>query len=407
MSVSKNRPRVAVLSPFIDKHHGTERIIAEWISRLASPFEIHLYSQRVNELDLSQITWHRIPELPGPHFLNYLWWFAANHLWRLWDRHVCGLRYDLVFTPGINCLDADVISVHIIFAEYCRLAAAELSLRNNPVRSWPRLLHRKLYYKSIIALERRIYSNPKHQLILIAKKTADDLKRHYGRQDAIPIVYVGLNHEIFNHENRLRLRAQARDALQLSKDAFVLLLVGNDLKKKGLDTVLLSLTYLRDLPVVLLVAGRDNTDPYEELAASHRVDTAVKFLPTRPDVVFYYSAADANVGPSLEDTFALPTAEAMACGLPVITSLENGTSEIIADGRDGLLLRSATDARELAEKIRELYSDRGLCERLGENGARALAPYTWENNALKIGAIFDEVCLRKGGVRYGELTEKL
>jgi glycosyltransferase involved in cell wall biosynthesis len=406
MNVSKNRPRVAVLSPFIDKHHGTERIIAEWISRLASSFEIHLYSQRVTELDLSQITWHRVPEVPGPHLLNYLWWFAANHLWRLWDRHVRGVRYDLVFTPGINCLDADVISVHIVFAEYCRLAAAELSLRNNPVKSWPRLLHRKLYYKSIIALERRIYSNPKHQLILIAKKTADDLKRHYDRQDAIPIVYVGLNHEIFNHENRLRLRAQARETFQLSKDAFVLLLIGNDWKKKGLDTLLLSLTYLRDLPVVLLVAGHDNTGPYKNLAAWHRVEAAVKFLPTRPDVVFYYSAADANVGPSLEDTFALPTAEAMACGLPVITSLENGTSEIIADGRDGLLLRSATDAGELAEKIRELYSDRGLCERLGENGSKAVASYTWENNVLKIGAIFNEVCLRKGGVRYGEVTEK-
>ena len=64
----------------------------------------------------------------------------------------------------------------------------------------------------------------------------------------------------------------------------------------------------------------------------------VHFLPPRQDVEFYYAAADAYVGPSLEDTFALPPQEAMACGMPVIVSAENGTSEIITDGKDGLIL---------------------------------------------------------------------
>lgn len=406
MNIGKKRLRVAVLSPFIDKHHGTERIVAEWISRLADAFEIHLYSQRVSELDLSHITWHPIPELPGPHLLNYLWWFGANHLWRFWDRHVRGICYDLVFTPGINCLDADVISVHIVFAEYCRLARTELSFRNNPVGSWPRLLHRKAYYKLITWIEERTYSDPKHQLILIARKTAEDLKRHYGRNDALPVVYVGLNHEIFNRRNRLSLRSQARESLQLTEDTFVLLLIGNDWKKKGLDTLLVSLSYLRDLRVVLLVAGQDDSGPYKKLARQYRVEGMVRFLTPRPDVLFYYSAADANVGPSLEDTFALPTAEAMACALPVITSLENGTSEIIVHGRDGLLLRSATDAEELASRIRELYSDRGLCQQLGENGARAVTLYTWENNAQEIGAIFEQVRLSKIDVRCREVAEK-
>lgn len=403
----KNKPRIAVLSPFVDRHHGTERIIAEWISRLTSCFEVHLYSQHVAELDLSEITWHRIPALPGPHLVNFLWWFGANHLWRFWDRHVRGLHYALVFTPGINCLDADVISVHIVFAEFCRLAQTELSFHNNPVRSWPRLFHRRLYYKLIILMERRIYSSPRHQLILIAKKTAEDLKRHYSRNDPLPIVYVGLNHEIFNLPNRLRLRSQSREALRLAENTFVLLLVGNDWKKKGLDALLESLSYLKDLDVVLLVAGRDESSPYKALAQQYGVESMVKFLAPRPDVVFYYSAADANVGPSLEDTFALPTAEAMACALPVITSLENGTSEIIVDGRDGLLLKSATDAHELASKIRQLYLDRDLCKRLGENGAKAVAPYTWEDNAVRVGAIFEEVCLRKSAGQHQQVTEKI
>lgn len=403
---TKSKPRIAVLSPFVDRHHGTERIIAEWISRLTASFEIHLYSQHVAELDLSQITWHRIPKLPGPYLLNYMWWFGANHLWRAWDRRFRSLSYDLVFTPGINCLDADVISVHIVFAEFCRLARTELSFRTNPMRSWPRLLHRRLYYKFITLMERRIYSSAKHQLILIAKKTAEDLRRHYSRSDPLPIVYVGLNHEIFNLRNRLHLRSQSREALRLAESTFVLLLVGNDWKKKGLNALLASLSYLRDLNVVLLIVGRDEPSPYKVLAQQYGVEAMLKFLSPRSDVVFYYSAADVNIGPSLEDTFALPTAEAMACALPVITSLDNGTSEIIVNGRDGLLLESATDAHELASKIRQLYLDRDLCKRLGENGARAVAPYTWDDNATRVGAIFEEACLRKSAARHRQVTEK-
>ena len=134
-------------------------------------------------------------QLPGPHLLNFLWWFAANHVWRWWDARFRGLRHDLVYTAGTNCWDADLISVHIVFAEFFRMSAPELRFRGNPVRFWPRLFHRRLYYRLIIFLERRIYTNPKTGLILIAKKTAADLKRLYGIEDLLPVVYIGLDHK--------------------------------------------------------------------------------------------------------------------------------------------------------------------------------------------------------------------
>jgi hypothetical protein len=66
----KQRPRLAIVSPFLDKGYGTERIVIEWIAQLAGEFEIHVYSQEIKDLDFSQIVWHRIPKLPGPHILN-------------------------------------------------------------------------------------------------------------------------------------------------------------------------------------------------------------------------------------------------------------------------------------------------------------------------------------------------
>ena len=384
------RPRIAVVSPFIDKCHGTERRVAEWVSRLTGDYEFHVYSERVNDLDLSKIVWHRVHGIPGPHLIKYLWWFAANHLQRWWDRRFRGLRADLVYSPGINCMDAGAISVHIVFAEFYRQIQPELRFRQHPVSFWPRLLHRKLYYRFIILLERRIYSRMDTSLILIARKTAEDLKRFYGRTDTLPVVYLGLDHQIFNPEARKALRSNVRKQLELEEGAFVLLLIGNDWRKKGLATILEALKNLKNARLHLLVAGQDDSRPYQKQIQEYSLDGKVHFLPLRPDVIAYYAAGDVYVGPSVEDTFAQPPAEAMACGLPVITSVTNGTSEVMTDGVDGLILEDPTDAEELARLIRRLYEDAEFRRRLGENAARTAQQYTWENNAAEMRALFEQ-----------------
>jgi len=384
-----------VVSPFIDKRHGTERRIAEWISRLGSEYDVHIYSQRVEDVDLSRMQWHRIPRLPGPHLFNFLWWFVANHLWRWWDRHFRGIQHDLVFTAGTNCLDADVISIHIVFAEFFRQTRAELTFGRNPVRFWPRLFHRRLFYSLLIFLERRMYTNPNTSLILIARKTAEDLNRLYGRNGSLPIVYIGLDHRLYNPESRKQNHLKARQQLGVEPGKFVLLLVGNDWRKKGLLTLLEVLDKLKELPLLLLVAGKDDPYPYLRQIHERSLEGKVRFMPSRPDVEWYYAAADVYVGPSLEDTFAQPPAEAMACGLPVITSATNGTAEIITDGVDGLIIKDPNDAEELARKIRLLYDSSDLRQLLGDNAARTAQRYTWDRNGEEIRAIFEQTRIRK------------
>ena len=388
--------RIAVVSPFIDKRHGTERRIAEWIARLPLEYEIHIYSQRVEDVDLARMKWHRTPQIPGPHLVNFLWWLAANHIWRWWDAHFRGLAFDLVYTAGTNCWDADLISVHIVFAEFVRMAAPELSLRGNPVRFWPRLIHRKLYYALVIFLERRMYTNPKTGLILIAKKTAADLKRHYGIEGPLPVVYIGLDHTIFNRELRLRNRPEVRKQFGFGDDTFALVLVGNDWKKKGLVALIEALALLRDLPLVLVVAGQDDSTPYLKRIQELGLEGKVTFQPLRPDVQYYYAAADVYVGPSLEDTFAQPPTEAMGCGLPVITTATNGTAEIMTDGVDGMVLQDPNDVAGLAERIRWLYEHPEERERMAEQAAITAGQYTWDRNGVEMRAIFAEALERKG-----------
>lgn len=369
--------------------------MVEWIAQLAHEFEIHLYSQSVEDLEDARIIWHRIPRLPGPHLTNYLWWFLSNHIYRTWNRFVHRTPHDLIFSPGINCADADAISVHIVFAEYCEKNRSRLRLTRNSVHNWPRILHRKLYYSLLKSLERRFYTRNDTTLILIAKRTAAALGRFYCREGPFPIVYGGLDQRVFNPIRRQLMRAEARKMLGISQERFAILLIGNDLTSKGLPVLLNAIDIMRDFPIDLLCVTAERASFFDGSVRERLLNSRVRFLPPRPDVEFYYAAADAYAGPSLEDTFAQPPAEAMASGLPVIVSAANGTSEIITDGVDGLILQDPTDARTLSMMIRRLYEDPEFRRRLGENAARTALQYTWERNGQELGAIFREILHRR------------
>lgn len=406
MNPSRPKPRLAIVSPFLDKSYGTERIVIEWIAQIAGDFEIHVYSQSVKDVDPATITWHRVPKLPGPHLFNFIWWFAANSIWRNWDRRFRGLTYDLLYTPGVNCFDADLISVHIVFGEFLRQAEGELVFKRNPIWFWPRLLHRRIYYQLIIWLERIVYTNPPTVLVLSAKKTAADLERFYGRRERCVLMYPGLDHTTYQTSRRVALRTSAREQLGLCDDRFVLLLVGNDLYKKGIHALLDALVELRDLPIDLLVVGRENPAPFRAMAAERGLGSAVRFCPPRVDVEFYYAAADVYTGPSLEDTFALPPAEAMACGVPAIVSRDMGVCEIITNAIDGLILEGAKDSAGLAAMIRRLYEDPEFRNRLGQNAAETMRQYTWERNGRELTAILREIQTRKTGYSTQTLTQE-
>jgi glycosyltransferase involved in cell wall biosynthesis len=99
-------------------------------------------------------------------------------------------------------------------------------------------------------------------------------------------------------------------------------------------------------------------------------------------VLSFYAAADAYVAPSLEDAFGLPILEAMACGLPVIASVQAGASENILDGTTGYLLRDPMNHVELAALLGRLVGDRVAAEALGAAAARYVqASSSWDHNA--------------------------
>jgi len=398
--------RLAVVSPFLDRRHGTERCIIEQLERFAthSDDEIHLYSQRVEDLadvvrhsgasKSARILWHKVPAIGGPHLFAYLWWFFANQAQRWWDSRMREQKFDLLYSPGINALDADAIAVHIVFHELYLQVRAQLRFRNAPLASWPRIFHRKLYYHLMMALERRIYRRRASSLAGVSGLVASRLAKHFERTDVV-IIRNGVDTGRFSPELRLARRNSVREQFSISPGDFCILLIGNDWKTKGLDTLLRALALCRELPLKLLVVGTDDRDAYGATIRDCGVADRVRFLDPSPDVLQFYATADVYVGPSLEDAYGLPILEAMACGLPVIASCRAGVSEIITNGKDGMILQEVQDSQELAGMFRTLHANPASCRQMGEVACKTAQQQTWERNAAEAWKFLQEAAAKK------------
>jgi glycosyltransferase involved in cell wall biosynthesis len=409
--------RLAVISPFLDRSHGTERCIVEQLERFAlePTAEIHIYAQRIQDLrgltrykysaatksadhdaetKAQRLLWHKIPSIPGPHLLQYIFWFFANRICRWWDGVFHHARYDLLYSPGINATDADAISVHVVFHEFYRQVLPQLNFWNTPLTAWPRLAHRRAYYRLIMALETRIYRRPTVSLAAISASAATLLEKYF-HPAATCVIRYGVDVEAFSVSRRLAERPAARKNFNLSAEEFALLLIGNDWRTKGLAALLQSLALIRELPWKLLVVGRDVRDLYDKIIRDYKIANRVIFLPPSPNVMQFYAAADAYAGPSLEDAYGLPIIEAMACGLPVIASSRAGAHEIITDGADGIILRDPQNTDELAAALCSLITNPVLCRQLGERATRSAQNHTWDRNAQATWAWLNEVAHQK------------
>ena len=404
--------RLAVVSPFVDRRHGTERALAELLERLARKehCEIHLYAQRVEGLALTHagvpssqpsgaIIWHEVPSIPGPHLLQFFVWLFLNSICRAWDRRVHGLRFDSVVSPGINCLDAQVVIVHALFQRLRELAGEEEPGDIRP--GFLRRLHRRIYYALLARLERHIYTNQEVSLVAVSQRTATFLNDYFRRQD-VRVIPNGVDSTQFSPSARLALRAQARGRRNFQESDFVLLLIGNDWRVKGLETVLRAMSDLRQLPIHLVVAGDDSPDAFREMAKSLGISERCRFESSREDVLDFYAATDVYVSPSREDSFGLPVLEAMACGLPVITSAYAGVTGLLQNGVNGFVLREPRAQKELVPLLDELFHDPQRRQRVGKAAAASALDWDWDRNAEAFWQLLQHTAGRKNEARTSQ-----
>jgi glycosyltransferase involved in cell wall biosynthesis len=122
-------------------------------------------------------------------------------------------------------------------------------------------------------------------------------------------------------------------------------------------------------------------------------------------VLEFYAAADIYVSPSREDSFGLPVAEAMACGLPAITSANAGVSSLIHNSVDGFVMREPEDTQMLARILERLYRDAAYRRSIGEAAGRTAQQWTWDRSAAAAWELLQGLARRKGSAAlHGQKT---
>ncbi len=223
-----------------------------------------------------------------------------------------------------------------------------------PLKRFVRSLSSK--HQDLLRLEQSLFSGGNTERVIAGSQMVkDEIVNLYGYPaDKIDIVRNGVPLEKFRFDPELREKSRAE--LNLKPDQIALLFAGSGWERKGLLFAVEAAALCKDRKMRLLVAGRGNARLYKTKRLRFWREAPVQFLGEVADMLRAYAAADIFILPTIYDPFSNACLEALACGLPVITTRSNGFSEIIENGVHGSIVDHPGDLLALRDAIR-LWSD--------------------------------------------------
>jgi len=191
-----------------------------------------------------------------------------------------------------------------------------------------------------------------------------NIAENYGPVvEKVTVVFNSVDLDRFHPRNRDLHRAEKRSALDIPSDTVVLLFVGNNYRLKGLEPLMAAVGLLRrkypTRPIRLLVAGRGQVARYRRKARRLGVADLVLFLGSVKHIEQYYAASDIYVHPTFYDSCSLTVLEALASGLPVVTTRFNGAADAIVSEDGGRVIEDPANVNDLEESIAH-YFDEGI-----------------------------------------------
>jgi len=263
-----------------------------------------------------------------------------GRLWRDWSFSRCVRRliasgeFDLVQSheriPGCSLYRAGD-GVHASWLEARARVQGKLAQLATRLHPWHRF---------ILEQEEDMFRHPALRAVICnSTMVRDDLMRRFGLGSSkLHVIHNGVDLDYFHPGLREQHFAAVRRELGIGPRRPLLLFVGSGFERKGLPQLLTALARMRRKKTELLVVGGDRRlSSMQAMATRLGIATRVHFLGPRNDVRPYYGAADAFALPTLYDPFPNAVLEALACGLPVVTSTSCGAAELIEPGRSGYL----------------------------------------------------------------------
>jgi glycosyltransferase involved in cell wall biosynthesis len=213
----------------------------------------------------------------------------------------------------------------------------------------------------------------------------EDLVRFWGVDPAdITLTTPGVDLEVFDHGDR----AAARASLDLPSDRVMILFCGHDFYRKGLDRALRMLRAVPD--ATLLVLGGGCSAGYRQLLSGGLAERVI-FAGTTTSPQAYFRASDIVVLPTRWDMWGAPVIEAMAAGVPVVTSAAAGAASAVTHGREGFVLADPWDDDLFAASVQMLVARPQLRLEFGRRGRVAARDHSWDKHGATVAADVVEV----------------
>jgi UDP-glucose:(heptosyl)LPS alpha-1,3-glucosyltransferase len=247
-------------------------------------------------------------------------------------------------------------------------------------------------HKGILDLEKNIFKTTNTKAIVSNSELVKELVlKHYEYpKNRINVIRNGLDKENFdlNYDKDLKVAMRKQFLNNEEEHKFILFFIATNFHIKGLDSAIKAIA---NLPkkikenTLLIIAGGDKPDKYQKLADNLDIAKNIKFIGSCNHVKDYYKLSDMLIYPSLGEPFGNVCLEAAACGLPVITTMQNGSCEVVEDGKNGYLIDNANCINDLTKSIEKYYNlSASEKESFSHKAIESAKEYDWKKHLEKL-----------------------
>lgn len=251
-----------------------------------------------------------------------------------------------------------------------------------------KLLFADRYHKYVMNAEKDMYAASELKAVICnAEMVKQEIIQNFNvPADKISVIYNSIDHHNFTPGTELN-RINIRNKLSIPVTSPCLIFVGSGFERKGLSAAIQAIA---NTEYYLLVIGKDKkSSQYEALAKTLGCHDRIRFLGMQSETLPYYQASDGLLLPTLYDPFPNVILEALACGLPVITSKTCGGAEFINQGQEGYVC-DALDIDGLKEAIAALPKAADN-KRMSEAARARIMDYTPENLSRSLINLYEKV----------------
>ena len=372
--------KIAVIRQKFVNYGGAEQFVSGYTNQLANMgHEIHIFANQWAPSNHPNIKIHSVRTIRRNSFLRVLSfaWFALQSIRsesfdivqsheRIWHQGI--------YRAGDGC-----------HREWLERRACYLPFIK-------RFFFRfNLFHQLVLILEKRIFEKGEcKKIIAISERGKRDILKHYQLpEDRVKVVYNGVQLDRFNPSNRKFFRDEIRQQLRISDEEVMILFVGSGFERKGLEYLIKSVQYMKQKNWRLVLVGKGKWKRYLGFASKENQGKITHLEPV-DEIEKMYAAADFFILPSIYEPFGNANLEALASGLPIITSRNCGAAEIITPKKEGIVLEDPSDYKAIADAIGFLM-DSKIRESMGESARLLAEKFTQERNASEMLEVYQKL----------------